>query len=118
VFLGDLERRRRAVDAGIVDEDVDPPELAARALDHRGEVGTLGDVGGGGDGASSHLPYLGGGAFRAGAIQLGDDDVRAQLCQLERGGASDAAARAGDDGDLSFQLHGGSPGEGDPAPRV
>ena len=39
-----------------------------------------------------------------GLVQLGDDDVRAEPGQLERGGAADAAARAGDDRDLSGQL--------------
>ena len=48
VPLGDLERVRRLadVDAGIVDEDVDPAERAFDAVDHRGDGFFVGDIGG------------------------------------------------------------------------
>ena len=42
----ELVRRLADVDAGIVDENVDAAELAADALDHGGDRGLVGDVGG------------------------------------------------------------------------
>ena len=68
VPLGDVERVRRLadVDAGVVDEDVDAAELAGDALDHGGDRGLVGDVGGHGDRLGAGLLELrdGGGRFR------------------------------------------------------
>src|SRR6516225_2941892 len=38
IFLGDLERLGRAIDAGVVYENVDPPEFRARLIDHSAEI--------------------------------------------------------------------------------
>src|SRR2546427_8267937 len=81
------------------------PELRARALHHRGEVGARGDVGRDDARATPETLHLGGRALGPGPVQLGDDDASAHPRQLEGGGAADAAARAGDDRDLSLQLH-------------
>ena len=103
--LGDVEGRRGAVDAGVVHEDVDPPELGPRALRHGREVGASRDVGRHDADAAPEPFHLRGGALGPGAVELGDDDVGPHPRQLERGGPTDAAARAGDDRDLSAELH-------------
>ena len=53
-------------------------------------------------GAAAEGAHFLGGALGARLVQLGDDDVGTQLRQLERGGAADTAAGAGDDRDLSL----------------
>ena len=101
MLLGDVEGQGGPVDPRVVDEDVDPAEFPAGAIRHRPEVRARGDVGG----HDEHAPA----AIGARPIELGDHDVRAHPGQLEGGGASNAAAGAGDDGDLSVQVHGCSP---------
>ena len=61
-----VERVRRLadVDAGIVDEDVDPAEIALDALDHGGDGGLVGDVGDDGD------------RLGAAALEFGDRRLR------------------------------------------
>ena len=109
VLLGDVEGQGGPVDPRVVDEDVDPPEFPAGAIRHRLEVRARGDVGGHDEHAPPEALDLGGRAIGARPIELGDHDIRAHPRQLESGGASNAAAGAGDDGDLSVQLHGCSP---------
>ena len=105
MLLGDLERQRRAVDAGVVHQDVDPPKLGAGALYHGGEGRARGDVGRHDAGTTPQGLHLTGCALSIGTVQLSDDDVGTQPRQFKGGGTADAASRTSDDGDLSFQLH-------------
>src|SRR2546422_196976 len=69
------------------------------------EVGASRDVGRHDADAAPEPLHLGGGALGPGAVQLGDDEVGPHPRELERGGAADPAARAGNDRDLSRELH-------------
>jgi hypothetical protein len=101
VLLGDVQRERRAIDSGVVDEDVDPPELGARSLGHGLEVGARRHVGAHDAHAASQAFDLTGRTLRSRLVQLGDDDIGAHPGQLQRGGASDAAAGACNDRNVS-----------------
>ena len=102
MLLGDVEGRGRAIDAGVVHEDVDAPEVGLGAVHHGAQVGARGHIGLRHHGAAAEGAHFLGGALGARLVQLGDDDVGTQLRQLERGGAADTAAGAGDDRDLSL----------------
>jgi len=88
VLLGDVERQRRAIDAGVVDEDVDAAELAARALDHGREVGALGDVGRQRERLPPEATHLLRGALGALGVELGHHQIGAEARQLQGGGAA------------------------------
>ena len=89
------------------------PNSALVAVHHGAQVRARGHVGGGGHRAAPQRAHLLRGALGPRLIHLRDDDVRAEPGQLERGGAADAAAAPGDDGDLSRELHGVLPLRGD-----
>src|SRR6185369_6083290 len=93
--------------AGVVDQDVDPAELAEHGGDERLDLRRLADVAGpGDDGAAGGAQLLGGGV----ELVLGpaaDRDARAEPHHLACGGQADAAAAAGDDGDLIAKDAGG-----------
>src|SRR5215472_2158291 len=105
VFLGDLERLRGAIDAGIVDENVDSSEFGARPLDHGAEIPAGRDVGWNCKRATIEAAHFGCGSLSVSPIQLSHDDVRAHARQFERGRAADAAACASHYRDLALQLH-------------
>jgi hypothetical protein len=99
-----------AGDAGIVDERVDPPELAVDRLEHGNDRGLVGGVG-----LEEHRPAAAGldlvhdGAGARLAAHIIDADRIAALGRGERRRGADAAAGAGDEGDLG---HGISEGRG------
>jgi hypothetical protein len=99
-------------DAGVVDHDVDAPELLDRGVDEglgaldRGHVAAVGDgrtAGGddlGGDGGR-RSDVLTDAAHRA--AEVVDHDARAPVGEQQRMGAADAAPRAGDDRDAPVE---------------
>jgi len=105
VLLGNLERWCCAIDAGVIHKDVNPTKLGARLLDHGPEILAGRDVCRHYQRAMAKATHLRRGALGVLPIYLSHDDVRTHAPQLERGGAADATTGAGDDGDLSFQLH-------------
>ena len=95
-----VEKRPRHGAAHVVDDDVEPAELAVRRLGQRGHEVEVGQVARHDDGATPggldllrHLAEL---VLGAG----GQHDVGAGLGQRHRGGGPDAASAGGDDGDL------------------
>src|SRR5205085_1616544 len=100
---------------GVVDQQVDPPELVEDPPDRAGDLVLVGDVAGDGQGRAL------GATVRAGVAALADlgrdrldlfgragkqRDRAALVGQRERGRAADAAAGAGHDRDLVTQAHG------------
>ena len=106
VPLGDLERVRRLadVDAGVVDEDVDAAEFAVDALDHGGDGGLVGDIGGHGDRLGAALFELGDRGERFGLVASDDRDRGAGFRQSAGHAEPDAAIAAGDDGHLAAEI--------------
>ena len=92
------------VDAGIVDEDVDPAELAADALDHARDRGLVGDVGGDRDRLDAAPRELGDRRVRFLLVAPDDRDAGAGVRQPARHAEPDAAIAAGDDRDLAFEI--------------
>jgi hypothetical protein len=106
-----IQRRRigigivdRAIDrdAGIVDEDVEPPEMLCnifhQLIDFRGRslVGL--------EGAGLHAPgfqFLDDGFGLVGGSDIADGDVGALLGECAGAGGADAAGSAGDEGNLA-----------------
>ena len=86
-----------------------PPTLSTARRCRRSTGGLVGDVHRHAHGA---LPPAGsisrGDGLRASRVEVGDGDRRAGARQVERDFLADAAGRAGDDGDLAFEAHGGS----------
>ena len=125
VFLADadgvvrigLAARGGDVAAGIVDEDVDRPELLRRGLDHARDVGAIGEIAEHADGADtmrrSHglrhrrqrrsLAILG----RAVLAHAVNGDVGAEACQPLGERPAKPAARAGYQRHLALQRPGG-----------
>ena len=94
--------RRELVDAGVVDEDVEPAERLLRLGEQALDVGLLRHVGLDGDGLAALAGDLGDdavGPFLAGGVV--DDDGRPLGRQVPGDGGADALGRAGDDGDLA-----------------
>src|SRR5262249_23124222 len=92
-------------DRGVVDKDVDPPELGQRARRQRLDLVLFCDVG-------EHRYRLDPAVadFAYDRIGLGlvgarvDDDVSAFACELQCRGTADVAAGPGDQGDFSVEL--------------
>ena len=97
-------RRFADVDAGVVDENVDPAEFAHRALDHGGDGGFVGDVGDHGDSLSPALPEVGDRLLRLFFIAPDDSDGGARVRKPTRHAEADSAIAAGDDGHLAAQV--------------
>ncbi len=99
-------------DAGVVDHDVEVPELLERRTDERRCAGLGCHVAGVGEGNPARGHDLGGHAggrpgVRSGAVhrpaEVVDDDASPPLRQQQRIGAADATAGAGDDGSAPFE---------------
>ena len=96
-------------DAGVVDEDVDVPELLQHVLRHPIGIGVIGHVGlGEHDSAAQLLDLVRHAAGGGLAGDVVDGDVGALLGERERDGASDAAGASGDERGASFEQHGAS----------
>jgi hypothetical protein len=118
--LGHLHERAPLHEvAGVVDEHVEPPERALDALDEPARLVELGQVGheqgrlavvsvalGAGGAGPRARDELGGLLGALAVAEVVNGDLGAPPRQLDRGGAADAAARAGDQRALSLQTHG------------
>jgi hypothetical protein len=102
----DVERVRgfANIDAGVVDENVDPAELAAGACDHVSDGGLVGDVSGDGDHLDAALSELGDRRVRLCFIASDDGNGGAGLGEPPRHAKPNAAIAAGDDGDLASEI--------------
>ena len=105
VVLGHvLQRLRQMGDAGVVDEDVEAAEMLLGGGHHQAHIGGLGHV---------HLDRPRRRAQRCGHIEglgpvaVGDQHLRALGHELGRDAGAKARRRAGDDGHLVLQSHGG-----------
>ncbi len=97
-------RRLADIDAGIVDEDVDPAELAADALDHTGDGDLVGDVGDDGYRLDASVAQIGDRRIRLRLVASDDGDASACLRQAARHAEPDTAIAAGDDRDLAAEI--------------
>jgi len=95
---------REDPDAGVVDEDVEPPPRGDRAVDQRADGRLVAHVGG-------HYARLATGRFhvrrhRAEAVGAArrEDDAQPRAAALDRGGGADPARGAGDHDDAARQL--------------
>jgi hypothetical protein len=75
VALGVGEWVSAGVDAGVVADEVDAPELAQRALEQRLDGGALRDVGVHGQRTHPALAQLGAGLLGGGEVDVGHDDL-------------------------------------------
>jgi hypothetical protein len=105
VFLGNVEGRRRAIDAGVVHEGINPAELAERLLDHRPEIIAGRDIRPHYKRATAEATQFRRSAIGVRPIQLSHHDVRAHARQFRCGGTADTTASSGDYGNLSLQFH-------------
>ena len=102
----DVERVRgfADIDAGVVDENVDPAELTLDALDHGGDGGLVGDVGDDGHRLAAALFELGDCRDRFRFIASDDGNRGAGLRQPACHAEPDATIAAGDDRDLAAEI--------------
>src|SRR4029077_20205900 len=107
VRLAHVRGVHRLVDARVVHQDVDAPPLGHRAIGHGPQIGEAGDVGLERERPPPALAHLLGGALAGGPVHLGHHHVGAHAGQLQRDGAADVAARAGDDRGLPLEFHRG-----------
>ena len=99
-------RRLADIDAGIVDEDVDPAELAGDAAGHGGDRFLVGDVGRDRDRRGAALLELRDRFRRLGLVAAHHRDRRAGLRKPLGHAEPDAAIAAGDDGYLAGEIEG------------
>src|SRR5215813_5281023 len=92
-------------DGRVVDQNVDPAELAQRRGDHFLTARFVGHVGSYEDGLATGRQALLGDRFALGLGELGHDDARALLDQPMSICAADSLAGAGDDCDPILELH-------------
>ena len=113
VFLGHVEDRRVAQEAGVVDEDVEIAQGVERGLDHRLRVVPIGDVAEVRHGLAALLADLlhhrARGRFVAAAAvaarpEIVDDDARALARERQRLDAAEPVRGARDDRDLAFEI--------------
>ena len=99
-FLGDIGGR-------IVDQDIDPAELAMGGVDELADVGGAPDVACQGIDPAGAIRDFGGDLLKGLELAAADDDRGAFAGERFRDGSSDAAAGAGDDGDFVCESEGG-----------
>ena len=104
----DVEERRVAADAGIVDEDVEPPVAGDDRLDHRRHRRLVGDVDA--ERQSLGVPERRQGVARAALVDVGDHRNRALGGQGLGDREADAARPARHQRDLALQSHRSSAG--------
>ena len=110
LLLGEGLERLADVDAGIVEQDVDRPELARRLGGEGPPGGDVGDVDRAVQGAPAERADLAGGLVGLGpVVEMAKGDVRALGREGQRRGAADAARAAGDQSDFSREFHAFSP---------
>ena len=103
---GMILRRLHIADlAGVVEGDVEPAEMGDRAVDERFGVRFVGHVAVDRDRFAAFLFDFVDESVEFVAPAAGDDQLCAFAREEQRGGAADAGACAGDDGDFVCELH-------------
>ena len=97
VFLRSLAH----IDAGVVDENVQPPQLPRSLIHHAAAGALIGHICGDGDGAGAELLH-GGGILRG--VAPADGDFGAGARQALRHAEANAAVAASDQRRLAFQV--------------
>ena len=92
-----------AVDAGIVDQDRDLPDLVGDLLGDRDAVIVAGDVERKAVRLAAGLANFLGHFFRGLFVEVEQHDLRAFTGVTDRDGAADAGGRTGDDGDMMLE---------------
>ena len=118
LFGRHLGHRADVGDARVVHEDVEPSQPVDRALDQGFHLRVLGHVGRNREGAPAAPLDLVGRLFEVGNGASGQRDVGARLGEGQGHRPPEAAARAGNDGDLAVQperVHRGAIGRGNRA---
>ena len=109
-----LEERTPGDPAGVVDQDVDPPEFLVGRRHHRADLLALHYVGGNAERLAAHVADAPGGLLAARGLDVGDHHVGAVLGERQGDPLTNAAATAGDDRHLVRQCslvdrHGAGP---------
>ena len=113
LLLGEGLERLADVDAGIVEQDVDRPELARRLGGEGPAGGDVGDIDRAVQGAPAERADLAGCLVGlALVVEMAEGDVRALGGEGQGRGAADAARAAGDQSDFSRELHAVLPSHG------
>lgn len=100
--LGEVVHRR--LRGGVGHQDVDRPEFAHGALDHRGAVRLVGHVAADELAAAALAPHQVGGVLGVGVLaEIADGDVGALLGEGHRHRAPDTGVAAGDERGLALQ---------------
>ena len=106
LLVGHLVELSVLGDPGVVDQNIDPPELLGDGLDHFGHLLLVGDVDDKGTHGAEGRQVLSSLSDLFGA-DIADCDFSA-LFQEQLGGCkADAGGGTGDDGDTIFQFHNG-----------
>ena len=90
---------------GVVDHDVDAAALLDDGVDQARDVGGLRHVGDHRKRLAAERDGVFGGGIARSRVDVIDDDMGALAGKSERDVAADAAAAAGDEGNLVFQAH-------------
>ena len=107
-FIGDVEQRAViGIDRGVADQDVDLAVMFYRARDQRLDLGFARDVAGNDMGVAAGFADAVGYGLAGVRLAAGDHHLGAELRQQFGRGTADAAARAGDDGDLAGEIERG-----------
>ena len=104
VVPGDVERGLAHVAAGVVDQDVNLAERRSGCFRHVADAGLVADIERERERAAAEGFDLGLEGRQVGRIAAGDDQVGARAGEGAREILAEAAARAGDDGDLAGEI--------------
>ena len=105
--MGQVLQGRADAVAGVVDEEIDAPELVDGPGHDLVDLLGLAHVAGDGQGTAPLGAHGLGDGVDGGAPTTAGDDVRAHLGELDGDGAADALAGAGDDGHAIVERVGG-----------
>ena len=100
----DLEERREERAAGVVHQDVDGPEFLARAPGEVGHTVGIADIEVHTEDARTECGHVDRGLRQALRLAVADRDVGTERGERGRGRGTDAARRAGDNGDLAVEI--------------
>jgi len=103
ISVGQIGERRLVTYGGVVDDDVQPPEVFRDRSNHRVDFGTLRDVGHNQQGvAAARRDLIHHGLAFIPADAYVHRHLRTRVGKRQRDGAPDVASRAGDQRDLAF----------------
>src|SRR5579883_279129 len=106
-FRRHLVDRRPGIDAGIVDDDVEPAEARRCRLDDAKDGRAIADIEDKGARLAARRGDLPGNALRRLAAAIGDRNGGSRESEEPGDGGTDAASRAGDQRDLAVEAKGG-----------